>query len=296
MDRDLELLAERWARLVFGIFAHGDDESGELIVRVGGSGVFVAPCYAITARHVVRDLLRLNPGRADDLSRKTEGYGYLPHWSGLFQIGEFHDQTAPPALWGVKRIWDSVVTDICLLEAVPDGEIATERLNRSRTLFPEWSLMPPPKGALVEMVGFPSSKVSLANGSSHFSFPFILQRGLVQEVFETRRDRGLFSFPCFSVNQPTDHGFSGGPVFHEGRLCGVVSGGSIAEDNITYIASLWPISLIEVEYPDLGSLNRKEAVGDWFEQGRLKAHDWPIVKERARVIIEDQGRPYAALG
>jgi hypothetical protein len=88
-------------------------------------------------QEVGRDLLRLNPGRADDLSRKSAGYWYLPHWCGLFQIGEFCDPTAPAALWAAKRIWDPIPTDICLVEAVPDGQIATERLNRSRTLFPE---------------------------------------------------------------------------------------------------------------------------------------------------------------
>src|ERR1700682_487769 len=120
---DLEVLAERYARLVFGIFGHGDGEDGQIVVRVGGSGIFVAPCTAITARHVVRDLFNTNPVRADELRRKTEGYGILPHWSGLFQIGGFRDQDAPPALWGVTRVWDPDVTDICLVEAAPDGEL-----------------------------------------------------------------------------------------------------------------------------------------------------------------------------
>jgi hypothetical protein len=293
---DLEVLAERYARLVFGIFGHGDREDGQIVVRVGGSGIFVAPCTAITARHVVRDLFNTNPVRADELRRKTEGYGILPHWSGLFQIGGFRDQNAPPALWGVTRVWDPDVTDICLVEAAPDGELATQRLNDSRRLFPEWSLLPPPVGSLVEMVGFPSSTVALTGSGSRFSFPFTVQRGWVQEIFETRRDRGMYRFPCFSVNLPVDHGFSGGPVFYNGRLCAIVSGGTVAEENLTYVATLWPICLMEIEYPNLGSLNRKEAVGDWFEQGRIHASDWPEVKCRASTMKDDQGHRYACLG
>lgn len=292
---DLEVMAERFAPLVFGIFGHGDDDAGSVVTRVGGSGVFVAPCYAITARHVVRDLFNTNPARADDLRRKTSGYEYLPHWSGLFQVSEVRNPAAPPALWGVTRMWDATVTDICLLEAAPDGELATQRMNASRTSFAEWSLLPPPVGALVEMVGFPSSRVTLSEGSSRFAFPFTVQRAWVHEVFEVRRDRGMYSFPCFSVNQAIDHGFSGGPVFYNGRLCGVVSGGSIAEENLTYVASLWPLCLMEIEYPNLGSLNRKEAVGDWFENGRLCAPDWPAVKGRAMVVKDDDGRPWARL-
>jgi hypothetical protein len=295
MNREFELLAEKSASLVFGIYAHGDDERGEQIVRVGGSGVFVAPCYAITARHVVRDLFKINPGRADDLGRRTQGYGYLPHWSGLFQIGAPHDQMAPPALWAVTRMWDPGVTDICLLEVAPDEDVARQKLNDTRTLFPEWSLLPPPVGAQVEMIGFPSSQVALTKELSRFSFRFTVQQGWVREVFEIRRDRGMYSFPCFTVNEPTDHGFSGGPVFYNGRLCGVVSGGSVAEEHLTYVASLWPICLMEIEYPDLGTLNKKEAVGDWFEQGRLSARDWPLVKQRACSMTDDQGRLYACL-
>jgi trypsin-like peptidase len=292
---DLEVLAERYARLVFGIFGHCDDEQGQMVVRVGGSGVFVGPCTAITARHVVRDLFNTNPAQADELRRKRHGYGVLPHWSGLFQIGGYRQQNAPPALWGVTRVWDPDVTDICVLEAAPDGELATQRLNDTRRVFPEWSLLPPPVGSLVEMVGFPSSKVALAESGSRFSFPFTVRRGWVQEVFETHRDRGMYRFPCFSVNQSVDHGFSGGPVFHNGRLCGVVSGGSIAEESLTYVASLWPICLMEIEYPNLGSLNKKEAIGDWFESGRIRAADWPEVKRRACATRDDRGEPYAYL-
>ena len=292
---DLDRLGERYARLVFGIFGHGDDEHGQVVARVGGSGVFVAPCYAITARHVVRDLFNTNPARADEVRRRTAGYSVLPHWSGLFQIGAFRDQNAPPVLWGVTRVWDPEITDICLLEAAPDGELATERLNDSRRSFAEWSLLPPPVGELVEMVGFPSSNVALSQAGSRFSFPFTVQRGWVQEVFEIRRDRGMYRFPCFSVNQPVDHGFSGEPVFHNGKLCGVVSGGSLADEDLTYVASLWPICLMEIEYPNLGSLNRREAIADWFDAKRIRASDWPFIKQHATTMKDELGQPYALL-
>jgi hypothetical protein len=55
MSRELELLFHQARWLVFGIFGHLDDASGEGTVRVGGSGVFVAPFQVLTARHVCRD-------------------------------------------------------------------------------------------------------------------------------------------------------------------------------------------------------------------------------------------------
>ncbi len=79
MDRQVELLVLRATPLVFGIVRHVPRESGEAIVRVGGSGIFVAPFQALTGRNVARDLFRTDPARADDLNRRTAGYFELPH-------------------------------------------------------------------------------------------------------------------------------------------------------------------------------------------------------------------------
>jgi hypothetical protein len=63
----------------------------------------------------------------------------------------------------------------------------------------------------------------------------VLQEGLVIDVFEIKRDSGMYSFPCFRIDKPVDPDFSGGPVFWNGRLCRVVSGGSVHD--VTYAAS-----------------------------------------------------------
>jgi hypothetical protein len=67
MDRDTELLIRRATPLVFGTFSHMDNQDGRRSVRVGGSGIFVAPFQRLTARHVCRDLWRIDPNRSDDL-------------------------------------------------------------------------------------------------------------------------------------------------------------------------------------------------------------------------------------
>lgn len=92
MNRELELLILRASRLVFGIFSQVETPDGEREVRFGGSGIFVAPFQAITARHVTRDLFRVNPSRVDELNRRVraadhEGgrfYTQLAHSSALF--------------------------------------------------------------------------------------------------------------------------------------------------------------------------------------------------------------------
>jgi hypothetical protein len=79
------------------------------------------------------------------------------------------------------------------------------------------------------------------------------------------------------VTGSVDPGFSGGPVFYNGQLCGLVSG---SLGDATMVVTLWPICLMEIEQPDLGQLNKKEVIGDWFQDGRLKAAEWPAIRER----------------
>ena len=146
-SENLLAFRERIAPIVFASFSQGDDPNGSA-TRVGGSGVFVAPCYAITARHVVRDCFNTNPARADDLRRRQSGYTYFPFSSHLCQPSDIRDPKAEPILWGLTRTWDPTITDICLLEVAPDVGLATQRLNAMRS-FPEWSLLPPPVGSLV---------------------------------------------------------------------------------------------------------------------------------------------------
>src|SRR4051794_36687293 len=96
---NLLAFTETVAPLVFASFSQGDDPSGSVITRVGGSGLFVAPCYAITARHVVRDSFNTNESRADDLRRKESGYTYFPFWSNICQPSDIRDPKADPLIW-----------------------------------------------------------------------------------------------------------------------------------------------------------------------------------------------------
>jgi hypothetical protein len=60
MDREEELFIQRARPLVFGIFGQAERGPDQQEVRVGGSGLFIAPFQTLTARHVNRDLLRVN--------------------------------------------------------------------------------------------------------------------------------------------------------------------------------------------------------------------------------------------
>jgi hypothetical protein len=105
----------------------------------------------------------------------------------------------------------------------------------------------------------------------------------------------MFNFPGFQINKPVDYAFSGGggPVFWEDRLCGIVSGGTIDDD--TYAASLWPLCLLEYEYPDLGALGVKRVLGELFERGLLRSQDWRHIKDRIAKRYDAEGKPYAEM-
>jgi hypothetical protein len=182
MDRDLELLIRRATPLIFGIFSHMNDRDGKRVVRVGGSGIFIAPFQAFTARHVCRDLYRIDPDRFDDLNKRTQGYFELPHSSGLFQVCEGPGSSARSAIWAVSRTWDPVVTDICFMEVSADSGGALEMQFRMPTRFFDWSLLPPPVGSHVVMLGFPKTEIKISGDTWKIAVRYVIQEGRVIDV------------------------------------------------------------------------------------------------------------------
>jgi hypothetical protein len=59
--------------------AHYANEEGARVVRVGGSGIFVAPCQALTAKHVVEDLFRIDHSRSDEMRQGGPKYFVPAH-------------------------------------------------------------------------------------------------------------------------------------------------------------------------------------------------------------------------
>src|SRR5262249_43522534 len=298
MSRDTEFLINRATPLVFGVCAQIEDEDGKRITRVGGSGVFIAPFHALTARHVTRELFNTDSMRGDDLKRRVTNaeedgrsiYFETPHSSILYQVM----LTTPPRslLWHVRHTWDSSVTDISLMEVFAEGDEAAG-MEHKMTGFFELALLPPPVGAHVIMLGYPLANIESNNGLMKLDLKYVSQEGEVTDVYDLSRDQGMYSFPCFRVNKPVDHGFSGGTVFWDGKLCGIVSGGGFDDD--TYAASLWPLLLMEYQYPDSGILGGTRTFRELFESGVLSSEDWPQIRDRSTKRDHDNGKPYAYL-
>ena len=278
---------------MFGVFGHRQAADGTRTVVVGGSGIFIAPFQTLTARHVCLDLFRTDAYRYDDLRKRTRGYFELPHSSALFQVCEPFGPSPRSAIWQVNRTWDPVITDICYMEVSADGGESTELQFHMPPRFFEWSLLPPPVGSRVVMLGFPKTEIKISGDLMNTDYVYAKQEGQVTDAYEIKRDSGKYTFPCFRIDQPVDHGFSGGPVFWQNRLCGIVSGGSV--DDSTYAASLWPMCLMDYAYPDQGEIGRKRDFSDLFETGVLQSVDWPGVKDCISRQCDGDGKAFASI-
>lgn len=166
-------------------------------------------------------------------------------------------------------------------------------MEQEMTGFFEWALVPPPIGSPVVMLGYPKTHIAADGNLMNIGLTYVAQQGVITDVCELGRDRGLYNFPGFCIDKPVDHGFSGGPVFWENRLCGVVSGDTI--DGGTYAASLWPICLLEYECPDFGAQGVKRTLGELFERGVLKSQDWRHIKGRITKQYDADGKPHAQI-
>jgi hypothetical protein len=160
-------------------------------------------------------------------------------------------------------------SDITLLQISAESEVAKKVQLEMPTKFFVWRLLPPPIGSVVWAIGFPQMELRPDGRHVVCGAPFTLQGLQVTKIYPQRRDRGMLNFPCFEVQESIDHGFSGGPVFYEGKLCGIVSSGS-SFDGRSHIASLWPLTLMDYS----NELVQQTRFGDLLDRRVIVADDW----------------------
>lgn len=261
-------LVERAARLAFGVFGLAGSD-----LRPGGSGIIVAPDLAITARHVMKDLYRLE--------------GWEPTWPGrrqhdanLFQVLDpFDPEASPKASWYVESECLSKVTDLALLGIRAACPVAERLRSELAGQYFEWRLELPPPGAIVFALGFPKLSVGVEPDGEHarVGAPFTWQSLHVTSIYPRHHDAGQYSFPGFlaAADPPIGGGFSGGAVFYDGKLCGLVSGGLF---DCAYVTALGPLALMDYT---LGEGDKdKHRFSDLFDKGVIAASDWPRMRDR----------------
>jgi len=283
LDSNLERLIRRAAQFTFGVFATTGSEDG-MKATEGGSGIFIGPFQGLTARHVSEYFVRLD-GREN-----RPKYRFLTqHSIGLFQVLEPFNQQSPQALWHVDQSWNSAYSDLTLLEISAEDQTSDRIQYNWPDGFFELQLLPPDRGSRVVVIGFPQLETEAAGGSKiNIGAPFTVKEGTVTKIYQIRADLGQLNFPCFELDIHVAGGSSGGPAFHEGRLCGIVSQSASYEARST-IATLWPLALMK------GS----DKLGEWsiatqLDSGALRARDWSTVKSRISIEEDEHGR-YAFL-
>lgn len=206
--------------------------------HVVGTATIIAGNLAITARHVLEDIVeRFGATRAREKNYEIGDYAIR-----LYQI-----LPGPKyAVWNVFTAWPCVDTDIAFLHL--------GLFKYSGTVAPSsWRVMsikvvPPDLGAAVVGFGYHSSVVSVKDTVDGYHLEIndepVATTGEVEEILPNGNPSGRFTFPCYRVNSRFDGGMSGGPVMDEnGSICGIISGtyGDTGDGAISYVATLWPM-------------------------------------------------------
>lgn len=248
-----------------------------------GSCFIVWPHIAITAKHVVEELLRNDPGIVSGAPSKYEYWITQVKWGG-----DDHDYV----VWTIDSIATSPHSDIAI--------IWLRGLNDVAVRYKEWKVAPvtfdpPPIGATVRALGihnvrFDGSRVNAEGKFEHIEVKCerSISTGTVKQHYWARRDRGMYNFPCLEVDARFEHGMSGGLVIDEhSQVCGIVCGSlpasSTEEDHVSYISMLWPMMAIPVDarlVPD-GVETARYRLQDLSARGIFTPVGWD------RVLIHD---------
>jgi len=212
-----------------------------------GSCFIAWPHMAITAKHVVEQLLKQDPGIA---SRRQAKYEY---W--LAQViweGNEHNYV----VWTIDSIGLSAHSDIAIIWLRPlDGNAG--RYKKWKTV--PLTFDPPPIGATVRAFGlhgvrFDGSRVNSDGKFEHIELKFdrSVSTGSVRQPYWAGRDRAMYNFPCFEVDAKFEHGMSGGLVItDDSHVCGIVCGSlpamSSDEPHVSYVTMLCPMMAIPVD-------------------------------------------------
>jgi hypothetical protein len=285
INREIELLAP----LTFIIVGHSHDHH---VVSPAGTGFFVAPYMAVTARHVAEALWKelALPWHQSKYPWRSVNPDFAVR---LYQtIDPRHPDTV--ARWEVTGCTRAAYTNVAFLNVVPDNELAEQFTWPAG--FRPLQLTSPPLGAKVSAVGYPKSMPNFVPGKPGYSVDVALtvEDGVVVKRHD--RGRGSWRFPQFETTACWPPGMSGAPVVHDGRVCGVVSYSTEYRHGYgeSYAACLWPLLLQEIPAnidPRLNNL----PLPDLLRQGVVEAPGWREIKQQAFIDRTENGHSIAAM-
>lgn len=225
-------LSTRFSEFVFLLVGMDGEVASPL-----GSGFFIAPGVAMTARHVLK-------GFWDEFQIYHKFPKLKTEVEANFKVLalQFFGDKSEPAVWYVEKTWISEFTDTAFLYLKPHNDKAKGYIWREQL---ELSMFEPRVGERIFAFGYPDSEVELQTQptfTANWKLKPTLSTGKVKTVYKRCRDRGLLTWPSIETNARFDHGMSGGPVFNDKeQVCAVVCDG-IGSEEAGYISSgslLW---------------------------------------------------------
>lgn len=285
INREIELLTP----LTFLLVGHSHDHK---IVSPAGTGFFVAPYVAVTAKHIAEALWKelALPWDQAKYPRRSINPDFVVR---LYQI---IDPRRPEtvARWDVTGCTRAAYTDVAFLNVVPNNELAEQ--YQWPAGFRPLQLTSPPMGAKVSAVGYPRSRPEYVSGQPGYSVNVNLtvEDGVV--INRHDRGRGAWRFPQFETTASWPPGMSGAPVVHEGRICGIVSysteyRGGYGE---SYAACLWPLLLQEIP-ANIDPRRNNLPLPDLIRQGAIDAPGWREIKQQGFIDRTENGDAIAAM-
>jgi|ERR1044071_164714 hypothetical protein len=264
-------LTTRFSEFVFLLI--GTD--GEIASPLG-SGFFIAPGVAMTARHVVK-------GFWDQFHIYQKFPKLKAEVEANFKVLalQFFGDKSEPAVWYIEKTWISEFTDTAFLYLKPYNDKAKGYVWRDQL---ELSMWEPSVGDQIGAFGYPDSEVELQiepTLSASWKLKPALSTSEVTAVYERYRDRGLLAWPAIETNARFDHGMSGGPVFNDkGQVCAVVCDG-IGSEEEGYVSSgslLWLAMITAMDIPiDKFTAGEQYFAFELFKNKFIRQTGWDTV-------------------
>lgn len=264
-------LNTRFSEFVFLLIGIDDEMAKPL-----GSGFFIAPGVAMTARHVVKSFWD-----------EFEIYKKFPKLKAEVEANfkvlalQFFGDKSEPAVWYIEKTWISEFTDTAFLYLKPHNDKAKAYVWRDQL---ELSMLEPTIGDQVFAFGYPDSEFELQTQptpSASWKLKPTLSTGQVTAVHERYRDRGLLAWPAIETDSRFDHGMSGGPVFNDKeQVCGVVCDGiGSAETGYASSASLlWLAMITGIDIPlDRFTAGEQYFAFELFKNKFIRQTGWETV-------------------
>jgi hypothetical protein len=228
-----------------------------------GTATVVGPWLAVTAKHVVLDYAE----QFEESPLRNGGTGSF----SLIAI-EVAGEDKIGFACSVSKFALHETSDIALLELQPWTEVPAN----FEWKCPRLRLAPPAIGERVVSFGYFGTEVSLTEDEAIVSRRMATSVGEVTDVYLTGRD-SLLSWSSFATNARYDGGMSGGPVFTDGSLSGLICRNMPphdGEEHYSTVTCLWPLMGLEIDF-DLPNRPRpgKYYVIELLERGGIVAVD-----------------------